>query len=269
MFRRSDWSTDSSDEEEASQDESLEALEDGCGESDSLPEEPTEKEAYPGDPDDPRNTTSEWLRGPAGRVKIPRKTGYRFLCQGFRLAQATFYNAAREQWPRVWPRLAEGPQEVLFGYGELSNIFSEPSYYSYRKLNVDVSAFPATEHEINVALYDMPHVRNAVCHFGGTHLAGPEAYDDLLRRCQRLAAVLGDLRRATRVQEIREQLRTEAETALDELEARTYLAFLPFATPWKHRQQATLRYAHRGWLRQGHAPNTPAAVRILVESWEE
>jgi hypothetical protein len=163
----------------------------------------------------------DWLQGPVGLVYIPSKVRHRLLVRAHRLAQATFYDAARRHWPNIlrW-RFRYGPHEVLFGRDELIRSNGEYPYHQhFRQVGEEWSS------QIGKALFDLVQLRNTLSHFGTMHHL--YQIDDLMKRTQKLAVVLGDEKRAFKARQLREELQHAAEKSLSEVAARAPLAELP------------------------------------------
>lgn len=203
---------------------------------------------------------------PLNHVYIPSNVTYRLLCQAFRLAQETFHNAAREHWPRVWERqrLEEGPHQVLFGFSELASCLrgTETSHMGF------LAVRGSCADTVRNALFDMVSVRNDICHYGNRYHKKFGGDDGLLKRCQKLAVVLKDERRAFRIRKIRDILHVQAATIMTEVGALRLLAILPFAQPWKYYHRGLLGSVH---FSKGYEPynyhTIPVEVRNAAEDW--
>lgn len=92
--------------------------------------------------------------------------------------------------------------------------------------------------------------------------------DGLLKRCQKLAVVLKDERRAFRIRKIRDILHVQAATIMTEVRALRLLAILPFAQPWKYYHRGLLGSVH---FSKGYEPYNyhaiPVEVRNAAEDW--
>lgn len=208
----------------------------------------------------------EWVGGPFWEVGISSKMWHGMLCQAFRLAQATFYDAAQEHWPDLcrWGRLQEGPHEVLFGHAELRKLLGGYEYYHRDFLAVRGSS----AYDVNSALFKMTPVRNAVCHFWTNTCSSVPSYDHPLAACQRLAVVLQDEKRAFKIRAIRDRLRREVDRALEEIDSLKFFAVLPYARPWKchlgNNIVRALRY--KDW-NGSYDDQLPAIIRTAADIW--
>ncbi|RYP64901.1 hypothetical protein DL770_009109 [Monosporascus sp. CRB-9-2] len=205
---------------------------------------------------------SSWLSGPALHVHIPSKPACRLLRKAFCLAQESFYHAARKHWrhTKIWyGNFTQGPHEVLFGYSELERCIGE----RWQEYSMDFLAnggFSASD--VVSALFDMPIVRNKVCHFGGRFSDDLKTYDSDLATCQRLAVTLKDERRAFKIRRLRDLLRAEAETVLAEIESLQDLAALPYARPWKRHHVKAFRD-----LELSTDEDVPEAIVRAADTW--
>ncbi|RYP53645.1 hypothetical protein DL768_001425 [Monosporascus sp. mg162] len=205
---------------------------------------------------------SSWLSGPAGHVYIPSKPAYRLLRKAFCLAQESFYYAARKHWrdTKIWyGNFTQGPHEVLFGYSELESRIGE-RWHEYSMDFLANGGFSSSD--VVSALFDMPTVRNKVCHFGGRCSDDLKTYDSDLAICQRLAVTLKDERRALKIRRLRDQLRVEAEKVLAEIESLHDLAALPYARPWKRHHVKSFRE-----LELSTDEDMPEVIVRAAETW--
>ncbi|RYP49758.1 hypothetical protein DL769_011047 [Monosporascus sp. CRB-8-3] len=205
---------------------------------------------------------SSWLSGPAGHVHIPSKTVCRLLRKAFCLAQESFYYAARKHWrdTKIWyGNFTQGPHEVLFGYSELERRIGE-RWHEYSMDFLANGGFSASD--VVSALFDMPTVRNKVCHFGGRCSDDLKTYDSDLTTCQKLAVTLKDERRAFKIRQLRDQLRVEAEKVLAEIESLQDLATLPYARPWKRHHVKAFRD-----LELSTDEDMPETIVRAAETW--
>lgn len=209
----------------------------------------------------------QWLDGPSGHVYISSTTGYRLLCRAFRLAQETFHDAARDHWPSVWEsrRLYEGPQEVLFGFSELESCLGRNNY-PINGLGIGTSS----SEDVYKAALGMVDVRNNVCHFGGRGWSALNTYDDLMKRCQKLAVTVQDEKRSFKIRKIRDLLREEAERTFAEIEELGNFAALPCAKPWKPNHERLFRHCRYRIVNINggdYHESLPQAIRRAADIW--
>lgn len=137
---------------------------------------------------------------------------------------------------------------MLFGYKELEERLGKSDLRMY----LAIGGCSATL--IGSALFGIVNLRNALCHFGRRYWDELRVYDDLLAKSQNLLVRLQDEKRAFKVRKLRDELRVEADKALQEVEALGYLAVLPYSLPPKpyHHGQLfrELEYRNKGDIYQ-------------------
>ncbi|KAI0469811.1 hypothetical protein GGR56DRAFT_684314 [Xylariaceae sp. FL0804] len=166
-------------------------------------------------------------------IDIPSSIQYNLLARALRLAQEILYHCLDKHYHEARVSLYSGPEEVLFGYGDLDRLGTQWLGRIDRQKNV----WPKLRYAYATIQAVIP-LRNTVCHFSSrTNFQ----CDRLIDPVQYLAETLGDAERATRARRLRELLRKEAERIAEEIGALGSLAVLPFARPWRSHHEGLFR----------------------------
>ncbi|KAI1770834.1 hypothetical protein F4818DRAFT_454993 [Hypoxylon cercidicola] len=160
---------------------------------------------------------------PQNKVWISSKIGFQILTAGHRIAQQTFYDAARQFWPKLFRRFEDGPQLVRLGRDEMHSYIGEACNI------VDLTLCGCNQSSVYDALMDLVHLRNAICHPGTGSQQDIYTLDNHLRSVEKFTIALGNDEQSALIRSLRGELRKEATGSLDACNRYSPLAALPFA----------------------------------------